>query len=93
MGLIIGRYYFKLPTINPKMKPNIPNIMPAFIAALVACETENELLIKSQTKNTRPPNIPMNKQENEAYNKFTLMKSTPQTHLISKEMVYFEWII
>ena len=59
------------------MKPNIPNIMPAFIAAFVACETENELLIKSQTKNTRPPNIPINKQENIAYNKFSLIKSTP----------------
>ncbi|MGB8233631.1 MAG: hypothetical protein WCE60_06520 [Methanobacterium sp.] len=55
------------------MKPNIPNIMPAFIAAFVACETENELLIKSQTKNTRPPNIPINKQENIAYNKFSLI--------------------
>ncbi len=46
------------------MKPNIPNIMPALIAALVACETEKELLIKSQIKNTRPPNTPINKQVN-----------------------------
>ncbi len=69
------------------MKPNIPNIMPAFIAAFVACETENELLIKSQTKNTRPPNIPINKQENIAYNKFSLMKINSSTHLLSKRFL------
>lgn len=90
---MIDIYYFKLPKINPKMKPNIPNIMPAFIAALVACVTENELLIKSQTKNTRPPNIPINKQENVAYSKFTLIKITPPTHLKSKGWSNFDWII
>lgn len=68
------------------MKPNIPNIMPAFIAVFVACETENELLIKSQTKNTRPPNIPINKQENIAYNKFTLMKiNSSNTFIIKRD--------
>ncbi len=75
------------------MKPNIPNIIPALIAAIVACETEKELLIKSQTKNTRPPNIPMNKQENIAYNKFTLMKINSSNTFNIKRDSYFEWII
>lgn len=65
MGLMLQtKYYFILPFISPKMKPNSPNIMPPLITALVACETGKELLIKSQTKNIRPPNTPINKQVN-----------------------------
>jgi hypothetical protein len=72
------------------MKPNIPNKMPAFIAAFSACETENELLIKSQTKNTRPPNIPINKQESIAYDKFILMKiNSSNTLNIKKDGLNF----
>jgi hypothetical protein len=44
----------------------------ALIAAANAWGTENELLIRSQIKNTRPPNTPINTQVNIAY-----LKSTP----------------
>lgn len=67
--------------------------MLALIAGVVACETENELFIKSQTKNTRPPNTPINKQVNIAYNKFTLMKiNSPNIFNIKRDRLTFEWI-
>ena len=63
---LTNKYHFIPLIISPKMKPNIPNIIPALIAAIVACEIEKELLIKSQTKNTIPPNTPIKKQVNMA---------------------------
>ena len=37
---LTNKYHFIPLIISPKMKPNIPNIIPALIAAIVACEIE-----------------------------------------------------
>ena len=57
----------RLPVISPKRNPMIPKTMTAGIAAPMACEIEKEWFIRSHTKKTRPPNIPMNKPANIAY--------------------------
>jgi len=75
-------HYFKLPIINPKIKPKIANTIPACNAALLAYDMENELLIQPHTKNTRPPNTPIKKPVNIAYSRFGRINNQLQ-HIVS----------
>lgn len=67
MILLFLSHYFKLPIINPNIKPKTANTTPACNAALVAIDIENELLSQVHIKNTRPPSTPIKIQVNMAY--------------------------
>lgn len=80
----INYFYFLLPVIIPRMKPITAKTIMALVAVANAWGTENELLIRSQIKNTRPPNTPINTAVNIAY-----FKSTPIRSLLIFTIVIF----
>ena len=57
------------------MKPITAKTIIALVAVATAWGTENELLMRSQIKKTRPPNTPINTQVNTAYFKSIPIRS------------------
>ena len=74
-------FYFLSPIKIPITNPMNANIMAACNAWVLAIVYENELFIKSQTQNTKPPKIPNKTVVNRVYVKSTFMY-TPLFKLI-----------